>query len=206
MRLLFILLLLEGLCLPIVPAVAEESVPAFQARDVVQKGAVEVGALVGYLQGINVLTSDSANRTALYVTPRVGLVLTDEIGQGWYAGNLAVLAEPLYARYTQPFPATAAGGGVVFKYNFLAFGRWMPYWNIGLGMLWTDLAPRIAEQSTPFNFVVHSGPGVSYFWTERLASTVEVDFHHISDAGMGERTRGLNAAMLSVGISILFPR
>ncbi len=162
--------------------------------------------LVGYLQGLDVLTSDSANRSALYVLPRIGMVLTDELGKDWYSGNFEVLLEPLYARYFQPFNATAAGGGLVFKYNFLDFGRWMPYWNLGLGMLWTDLAPRIPEQSTPFNFVLRSGPGVSYFWSERVASTFEADFHHISDAGMGDRNRGLNGVLFSVGISIMFPR
>jgi lipid A 3-O-deacylase len=201
-----LILLLGAILLAVSPADAESQSSTFQARDVVTKGRVEVGALIGYLQGVDVLTSESANRTALYVMPRLGLVLTDELGQGWFSGNVEVLAEPLYARYTQPFPATAAGGGLVFKYNFLAFERWMPYWNLGLGMLLTDLAPRIAEQSTHFNFVVRSGPGVSYFWTERVASSFEVNFHHISDAGLGERNLGLNAVLFSVGISIFFPQ
>src|SRR2546422_8458255 len=53
------------------------------------------------------------------------------------------------SHYFKPFGATAAGGSVLFKYNFLGFGRWMPFWDLGLGMLWTNLAPRIPEQSTP---------------------------------------------------------
>jgi len=188
------------------PAFAGETASNFQARDVVKKGTVEVGALLGYLQGANVLTSDSANRSALYVMPRIGMVVTDELGKGWLSGNVEVLLEPIYARYVKPFPATAAGGGLVFKYNLMDFGRWMPYWNLGLWAVWTDLAPRISEQSTPFNFVVRSGPGVSYFWTERIASTFEVDFHHISNAGIGDRNLGLNATLFSVGLSIMLPR
>jgi len=207
MRLLTLIVVLFAAMLCIIPAVsAEDGSPTFQARDVVKKGTVEVGALLGYLQGLDVLTSDSANRTALYVMPRIGMVLTDEVGHGWYKGNVEVLAEPLYARYTQPFPATAAGGGLVFKYNLMEFGRWMPYWNLGMGMLWTDLAPRISEQSTPFNFVLRSGPGVSYFINERVATTFEADFHHISNAQTGDRNRGLNAILLSAGISIMLPR
>jgi len=95
---------------------------------------------------------------------------------------------------------------LVFKYNFLGFGRWLPFWDLGLGMLWTNLAPRIPEQSTPFNFVLESGPGVQYFATERVALTLGVRFHHISNAQTGDRNKGLNSTLGYLGLSIFFPR
>jgi len=177
-----------------------------QARRTVQRGALEIGVMAGYLQGNDTLTSVSSNRSALYALPRVGVVVTPEVGSGFYAGNLELLVEPLYAHYFKPFGATAAGGSVLFKYNFLGFGRWMPFWDLGLGMLWTNLAPRIPEQSTPFNFVMESGPGVQYFATERVALTLGVRFHHISNAGLGDRNRGLNSTLGYLGLSIFFPR
>ena len=175
------------------------------ARAIVQKGTVEAGLAAGYLQGVEVLTSDSANRSALYVLPRVGRVLTSEIGNGLFAGNLELLLEPLYAHYFKPFGATAAGGSLVFKYNFLSFGRWMPYWDLGLGMLWTNLAPDIPEQSTQFNFVVESGPGVDYFVTEKVAVMLGARFHHISNAELGERNHGLNSVLAYAGVSVFLP-
>jgi hypothetical protein len=175
------------------------------ARAIVQKGTVEVGLAAGYLQGLEVLTSVSSNRNAVYVLPRVGMVLTSEMGKGWFAGNLELLLEPLYAHYYQPFTASAAGGSLVFKYNFLSFGRWMPYWDLGLGMLWTNLAPRIPEQSTQFNFVLESGPGVHYFVTEKVAFMVGARFHHISNAGLGDRNLGLNSILGYAGVSVFLP-
>ncbi len=177
-----------------------------QARRTVQRGALEIGVMAGYLQGNDTLTSVSSNRSALYALPRVGVVVTPEVGSGFYAGNLELLVEPLYAHYFKPFGATAAGGSVLFKYNFLGFGRWMPFWDLGLGMLWTNLAPRIPEQSTPFNFVMESGPGVQYFATERVALTLGVRFHHISNAGLGDRNKGLNSTLGYLGLSVFFPR
>ncbi|TLY38132.1 MAG: acyloxyacyl hydrolase [Nitrospirae bacterium] len=177
-----------------------------QARRTVQRGALEIGFMAGYLQGNDTLTSVSSNRSALYALPRVGVVVTPEVGSGFYAGNLELLVEPLYAHYFKPFGATAAGGSVLFKYNFLGFGRWMPFWDLGLGMLWTNLAPRIPEQSTPFNFVMESGPGVQYFATERVALTLGVRFHHISNAGLGDRNKGLNSTLGYLGLSVFFPR
>ena len=185
-------------------AESPSSVP--QARETVQRGALEIGVMGGYLQGSDVLTSVSSNRSAVYALPRVGVVATPEVGSGFYAGNLELLLEPLYAHYFEPFTATAAGGSVLFKYNFLGFGRWMPFWDLGLGMLWTNLAPRIPEQSTQFNFVLESGPGVQYFATERIGLTLGVRFHHISNAQLGDRNKGLNSTLGYAGVSLFFPR
>lgn len=185
---------------------AESPSSGSQARDTVQRGAMELGVMAGYLQGNEALTSVSGNRSAVYALPRIGVVVTPEIGSGFYAGNLELLLEPLYAHYFKPFGANAAGGSVLFKYNFLGFGRWMPFWDLGLGMLWTDLAPRIPEQSTQLNFLLESGPGVQYFATERVALTLGVRWHHISNAGIGDRNKGLNSTLGYLGLSLFLPR
>lgn len=178
---------------------------AFQARDVVKRGTLEVGVLTGYHQAQAVLTSDSGNRSAVHVLPRMGMVLTDELGGGLFSGNIELLAELLYAHHVKPFSAEAGGGSLGLKYNLLSFGRWMPYWSVGAGMLWTNLAPRIFEQSTPFNFVLRSGPGIQYFLTDRVVPTFDAAFYHVSNAGIGDRNRGLNSVFISIGLSIMFP-
>ena len=176
------------------------------ARNRVTKGTLEFGFLTGYWQGNNAFGNEpSANRSAVYFLPQLGLVLTDEIGSGLTSGNVEVLIEPLAAHYYQPFSASAFGGSLMVKYNFLDFGRWMPFWDGGAGMLWTDLGPRIPEQSTQFNFVLQTGPGVSYFVTENTSVTVGIRFHHISNAGIGERNIGLNGCLFNVGISFFSP-
>ncbi|RMH31908.1 MAG: acyloxyacyl hydrolase [Nitrospirae bacterium] len=177
------------------------------ARENVNAGTVEVGFLSGYWQGNNLFGNEpSANRSAVLFLPRVGLVVTDELGTGWFRGNVEVMLEPLAAHFFHPFSASAFGGTAMAKYNFLSFGRWMPFWDGGAGMLWTDLAPRIPEQSTRFNFVLQTGPGVQYFLMSRLTMTAGVRFHHISNAGIGARNIGLNAWLFNVGVSYFFPR
>jgi hypothetical protein len=192
----------------LVPAVSQGEPPSgpINGRDLVKKGTVEAGFAMGWLQGEDVLRSPSSNRNAVYVLPRFGMVLTDELASGRLAGNLEVMVEPLYARYYQPFGANAAGATLNGKYNFLAFGRWMPFFELGAGMLWTNLAPRITEQSTPFNFVLQAGPGVQYFATERVALTLGARFHHISNAGIGVRNTGLNGVLPYVGVSYFLLR
>jgi lipid A 3-O-deacylase len=175
-------------------------------RTRITKGTMEYGLLMGYWQGNNLFRNEpSSNRSALLVLPQLGYVLTDELGQGKLAGNIELLIEPMAAHFFQPFSASAFGGTAGLKYNFLAFGRWMPFWDGGFGVLWTDLAPRIPEQSTPFNFIIQTGPGISYFVSDGTAVTLGIRFHHISNSGIGDRNIGLNAWLFNVGVSFFTP-
>ncbi|WP_413936253.1 acyloxyacyl hydrolase [Nitrospira sp. BLG_1] len=184
-------------------AVAQSS---FEARNVLTKGTVELGGTLGYAQGTTAVgNGPSANRSAVFMMPRLGVVLTDPLGSGWWQGNVEFLVQPLFARFTQPFAAEAAGGSFLLKYNFLSFGRWVPFWDVGAGIIWTNLAPRIPEQSTQYEFVLETGPGVHYFMTDRIALTMGVRLHHISNANLGDRNTGINTVLPYVGISFFTP-
>ncbi|MDH5428783.1 MAG: acyloxyacyl hydrolase [Nitrospirota bacterium] len=175
-------------------------------RTRVTKGTLEYGLLGGFWKGNNIFdNAPSSNRRAIYILPQIGQVLTDEIGSGVVAGNVELLLEPMAAHYYEPFSASAFGGSLVLKYNFLSFGRWMPFWDGGAGMLWTDLAPRIPEQSTQFNFILQTGPGVSFFVSDQWAITAGFRFHHISNSGIGNRNIGLNAWLFNLGVSFFSP-
>ena len=184
-------------------AVAQSS---FEARNVLTKGTVELGGTLGYAQGTTAVgNGPSANRSAVFVMPRLGVVLTDPLGSSWWQGNVEFLVQPLFARFTQPFAAEAAGGSFLLKYNFLSFGRWVPFWDVGAGMIWTNLAPRIPEQSTQYEFVLETGPGVHYFMTDRITLTMGVRLHHISNANLGDRNTGINTVLPYIGLSFFTP-
>jgi opacity protein-like surface antigen len=136
--------------------------------------------------------------------PRIGVVMTDEMNAGVLSGNLQVLVEPFYGRFKNRFSADTVGASLVIKYNLLSFGRWMPFWDAGVGVLWTDLAPRIAEDSSQVNFALQTGPGVQYFATTYIALTFGVRYHHTSNAGIGERNFGLDAVLPYAGVSWIF--
>lgn len=186
---------------------AESDAPSPNAREILKRGTIELGGIVGFWQALDFpFEGPSANRSAVFIKPRIGVVMTDEIPAGLLTGNLEVLVEPFFTRFTQPFSAEAAGGTLAFKYNLLSFGRWMPFWDAGVGMLWTNLAPRIPEQSTPLNLLIETGPGVQYFMTSQTVFTFGVRYSHISNAGTGERNNGLNAILPYAGLSWFLPR
>ncbi len=179
------------------------------ARDILKRGTIEIGGIAGFWQAVRFPfqgSESNPNRSAVFIKPRIGVVVTDEIQAGILTGNFEVLVEPFFARFTQPFSAEAAGGALVFKYNLLSFGRWMPFWDAGAGMLWTNLAPRIRELSTPLNFVIETGPGVQYFMTAQTTLTFGVRYVHISNAETGERNIGLNSVLPYAGLSWFLPR
>ncbi|UVT16050.1 MAG: acyloxyacyl hydrolase [Nitrospira sp.] len=184
------------------PCWAQSEAISPNARAILKRGTIEAGGSVGYWNEFLFPTeAHSANRYAVFIMPRIGVVMTDEMHAGVLSGNLEVLAEPFYGRFKNGFSADAVGSSLVIKYNLLSFGRWVPFWDAGVGLLWTDLAPRIAEDSSQVNVALETGPGVQYFATTRMAVTVGVRYHHISNAWIGERNLGLDAALPYAGVS-----
>ncbi len=176
-------------------------------RSVVQRGAVELGLLGGFWQGNNAVGNALyANLSAIFALPQAGLVVTDPFDAGYLTGSVTLIVEPLLAHFYKPVKASAFGGSLVFKYSLLSFGRWIPFWDAGAGMLRTDLEPRVPEQSTRTNFVLETGPGVQYLLTERVAVTLGVRFHHISNARKGESNLDLNATLGYFGLSFFVPK
>ncbi len=179
-----------------------QSFAAVEAKNIINAGTIELGIQTGYWQAFTGLgNASSSNRSALFVLPQIGMVVTDKIELGYFSGAIEVLAEPVGVHFFEPFSASLAGFSIVGRYNFLAFGRWMPYWDFGMGVSWTDLAPRIPEQSTPFEFLLETGPGLQYFITQEFAITGALRLHHISNSGIGTRNTGINAVLGLIGVS-----
>lgn len=179
---------------------------AFDARDALKKDTIELGIAAGFDQATTAIgNAPSADRSAVFAIPRLGIVLTDPVASGWWQGNIEFVVQPVFARFTRPFAAEAAGGSFLLAYNFLSFGRWVPFVDAGAGMIWTNLAPRIPEQSTQFEFTLEAGLGVHYFLSERMTWTMGVRLHHISNGGLGDRNTGINGVLPYMGISFFTP-
>jgi lipid A 3-O-deacylase len=186
--------------IPLCWAQSDSTMP--DARAILKRGTIEAGGAVGYWEEFLFPTeAHSSSRRAVLMMPRIGVVVTDEMNAGVLSGNLAVQLEPVYGRFKNTFTGHAAGASLVVKYNLLSFGRWVPFWDVGVGVLWTDLAPRIAEDSSQVNFALETGPGIQYYATTSMALTLGVRYHHISNAGIGTRNLGLDAVLPYAGVS-----
>jgi hypothetical protein len=94
----------------------ESTPPPDDAREILKSGTVELGIAGGFWQAVEFVNHPpSTDRSAVFVLPKFGMIVTDELRAGLLSGNIELAVESLFARFTKPFPAEAAGGAWVIK-------------------------------------------------------------------------------------------
>jgi hypothetical protein len=167
-------------------------------------GTQEVGLSVGYLLPHRLTQDHTTKQQGVAFMPSWMMTLTDPIGNSWYQGQVSVGAEMVFIQFQEPFVTHGVGFAPKIKYTFVALDRIRPYAEFAGGPFWTDLAGKIPEESSQFNFVLMAGFGVSYFLTDQAALNVGYRFNHISNAGMQYPNLGLNASLPYGGFSFYF--
>ena len=178
---------------------------AYEDRSRPTMGTQEIGLSAGYLfphllKGKKSKTEQSGPA----FMPSWMMTLTDPIGDSWYRGQVSLGAEMVYIQFEEPFLTHGVGFTPKIKYTFVSQDRIRPYAEFAGGPFWTDLAGRIPEQSSQFNFILSAGFGVSYFLTDRAALNVGYRFQHISNAHTSRRNVGLNSSLPFAGFSLYF--
>jgi opacity protein-like surface antigen len=167
-------------------------------------GTQEVGLTAGYLLPHRLTTDHTTKQQGPAFMPSWMMTITDPMGQGWYQGQVSIGAEVVYIQFLEPVSAHGFGFAPRIKYTFVALDRIRPYAEFAGGPFWTDLAGKIPEESSRFNFVLTAGFGVSYFLTDRAALNVGYRFQHISNGGTRYPNLGLNASLPFGGFSFFF--
>ena len=167
-------------------------------------GTQEVGLSVGYLLPHRLTQDHTTKQQGVALMPSWMMTLTDPIGGSWYRGQVSLGAEMVYIQFQEPFVTHGVGFAPKIKYTFVALDRIRPYAEFAGGPFWTDLAGKIPEESSRFNFVLMAGFGVSYFLTNQVALNVGYRFQHISNAGTHYPNLGLNASLPFGGFSFYF--
>jgi lipid A 3-O-deacylase len=178
-----------------------------QAAEVSPKitiGTQEVGLTAGYLLPHRLTTDHTTKQQGPAIMPSWMMTITDPVGDSWYRGQVSVGAEMVYIQFQEPFLTHGVGFTPKIKYSFVALDRIRPYAEFAGGPFWTDLAGKIPEESSRFNFVLTAGFGISYFLTDQTAFNVGYRFHHISNAGTHYPNLGLNASLPFGGFSFFF--
>jgi lipid A 3-O-deacylase len=136
----------------------------------------------------------------VYLTPRWGVGITDPLGgRSWYRGNFELLLEGTFLYMFEPKSGRAGGIAPVLRYNFLTDTRFIPFFQLGAGVIALDADLR--RQSDGLNFILQSGFGVHYFLSQSMALTGEWRFHHISNASIHDRNAGINSSLFMLGIT-----
>ena len=184
-------------------AVEREPAPE-EARPPFSRWSHHLSLMGGYGFGLPIgASADSDLEDTQYaaVIPRWGIGLTNPLGRddAWYRGNLELLLEGAFLFQHEPRNGFAGGGGFMLRWNFLRLGRFVPFAEIGAGLI--DLDFDFDEQSDGLNFTPQGGFGLHWFATERLAITGGWRLHHISNAGTKDENDGINSSLFLLGVS-----
>jgi hypothetical protein len=177
---------------------------AADVRPTITVGTQEVGLSAGYMLPHRLTQDHTTKQEGPAIMPSWMMTITDPVGDSWYRGQVSVGAEMVYIQFQEPFLTHGLGFTPKIKYSFTSLDRIRPYVEFAGGPFWTDLAGKIPEESSRFNFVLTAGFGVSYFLTDQAALNVGYRFHHISNAGTSYPNIGLNARLPFGGFSFFF--
>jgi len=155
-------------------------------------GTQEVGLSAGYLLPHRLTDAHTTKQQGVALMPSWMMAVTDPMGDSWYRGQISLGAEVVYIQFQEPFLTHGMGY------------RIRPYAEFAGGPFWTDLAGKIPEESSRFNFILTAGFGCSFFLTPQTSFNIGYRFHHISNAGTRYPNLGLNSSLPFGGFSFYF--
>ena len=119
---------------------------------------------------------------------------------GWFVSDqLELYGEATFFVYNRPSLGLSAGlGGIAARYHLRNHGNWIPYLNLGAGLLWTSLT--VPEIDRIFNFQIFYGAGLRRVGERNPGWIFEFRNHHISNAGTAGKNLGVNSATVLAGV------
>lgn len=207
-RPLLLAMALGSLLLPGQGSAAEENSGSFNAENVASparlfgSGKQQIAIAAGYAIHLPIRgrPADIEDTQYVFLAPRWGISITDPLGgDAWYRGNVELLGEGQFLFETEPKGGFGGGFTILFRYNFLPDGKFIPFVEAGPGILGLDF--DVDGQRDGFNFSLQAGLGFHYFVSERTALTGEWRWHHISNAFTRKPNAGIDSSLFIIGAS-----
>ena len=108
------------------------------------------------------------------------------------------VVEGHFARYFSPEGYMVGVVPLGARYNAPSSTAIRPYFQLGLGLGWTDLT-QLDEIDRRFNFLIQAAVGIRGAVTETQAWTFEARYSHVSNAGTELPNLGLNCLVFLAG-------
>lgn len=133
---------------------------------------------------------------------RLGLMLSNPRGSGFFAGNYELLGEVFGGSIFQGPASVEAGATLFIRYNFIQpRARVIPYMQIGGGGIYADISERGSRGlvSSPLNFNLQGTGGLRFMFNRKCSLVLEAGYRHISDASIKLPNRGVDSVGGDVG-------
>jgi opacity protein-like surface antigen len=159
------------------------------------RGHWDFGLQVGY--GVeNAIPNNISHVNLLIVQPQLGLIVRD-----FHRGPLQrfeIVAEGLLGNAVHP-GGHLWGNSLFFRFDGKGRTNFVPFLDLGAGVMHTTLATRVPEVSGRLQFMPQAGVGLQYFFNPQRALVFEYRYFHMSNAGIEQPNDGFNGSMLTIG-------
>jgi len=169
-------------------------------------GKSHLGLQLGYGLGMSlgfVGWGDGSQVSYMAAFPSYGIGISDIFAdEDWYRGNVDLVVQGEFIKNFQPSDGYSLGGGFLFRYNFLANKKFIPYLELGLGF--GSLNFGLDDQIDGFVFSPQGGVGAYYFISDHIAINAAWKLHHMSNSGIEQPNNSVNASVFLLGVNYFF--
>jgi hypothetical protein len=179
------------------PSAQGQPLSSLFGRPPLRKGSWELGAIGAFSISGNGGPSIGTVVRALWLMPHIGYTFAEV---PW--GSFQVYLAPQTALIITPQKTYILGLAAIFRHTFFVSRYLSPYIDGGAGFLNTNLRTRALGESIEFD--PQGGAGFYIHVAERVSLNAGYRFHHISNAGLGERNLGINSHFVYGGFSVFY--
>ncbi len=184
-------------------------VPVEQADSAFRKGSFDLQAMSGVIFSIQRTTYLRPNVDYDLSVIRLGYMLDNVYGHGFFRGNDEVMLEAAGGSIFVG-PGSGLGGlSIMYRRNFLipsVQSRLVPYFDAAGGGIYTDAYHNKPQRAlgAPGEFDLQAGLGTRLRFARNWSLDTEFDYRHLSNAGLAGRNYGTNGIGGLIGISRSF--
>jgi hypothetical protein len=176
---------------PAMPITAEA--PSYSAH----RGHWNVGAQVGYSMEYGLDWHEVSHIQILIAQPQLGFIVRDF--QRSPVRRFEIINEGILGGAVHPSAAYLAGAAWIFRLDGKEHGRWVPFFDAGVGVQRTALSKHVLEVNGITQFSPQGGFGLQYFIRPQRALVFEWRTIHMSNANLVLPNMGFNSSMLTIG-------
>jgi hypothetical protein len=133
------------------------------------------------------------------LVPRWGFGLSELGRDTGYHGQLELLVEGALLVAYGPHAGWLGGANLLLRYNWLGWGRAVPFVELGAGAAFLDL--DLDSQDDGLGFTPQGGLGLHWALSERSLLSAAWRLHHVSNAGIYSDNDGINESLLLIGVT-----
>jgi hypothetical protein len=157
----------------------------------------DFGAQVGYSMEYGLDWHEVSHIQMLIAQPQIGFIVRDF--QSSAVRRFEIIDEGILGGAVHPHAAYLAGNTLIFRLEGKEYGRWVPFFDAGVGAQHTPLAQHVPEVNGFTQFTPQGGLGLEYFIAPQRALVFEWRTVHMSNADLVPPNMGFNSSMITVG-------